>query len=90
VQTEGIIRDYIDSELLSAQGRVAEQFTAETSLYRSGIVDSFGLMSLVQFLETRFGISVLDEEMVPENFENLVAISRFVDSKRGGQSSRTT
>jgi acyl carrier protein len=54
----------------------------ETSLLDSGIIDSTGILELVSFLEREFGIQVQDEEIVPENFENVRSIAAFVERKR--------
>ena len=49
----------------------------------SGLLDSFGVLDLVQFLEQEFGIHVSDEELLPERFESLQAVASFVESKLG-------
>ena len=41
-------------------------------------LDSHNLMRLVAFLETDLGFVVPDEELIPENFENLRAIERML------------
>ena len=52
------------------------------SLLDQGIIDSVGLLSLITFLESAAGIRVPEEEMVPDNFESVVAIEAFVDRLR--------
>jgi len=37
----------------------------------------------VVFLEDSFGISVADEELIPENFQTIDAIAAFVGHKGG-------
>ena len=54
----------------------------DDSLLDSGIIDSLGILEVVQFLESEFGVHVNDEEMMPENFETINGISIFVNSKR--------
>jgi acyl carrier protein len=46
----------------------------QTSLVKSGWVDSFGIVELVSFLEAEYGVTLPDGEVVPENFETLAAI----------------
>jgi acyl carrier protein len=41
-----------------------------------------GVLEVVAFVEQEFGISVADEELVPECFESIAKIARFVDQKR--------
>jgi len=46
-----------------------------------GIIDSLAIMKLVDCLERMYGIKVLDEEIVPENFQTLNSIDEYVKSK---------
>ena len=45
-------------------------------------MDSTGVLELVFFLETTFGISVDDAEMVPENLDSIGAMARYIETKR--------
>lgn len=83
MEIESIIQRYVSAELMEPQGRSIAELSNETPLFRTGIIDSFGLLSLVQYLEQEFSISVRDEEMLPENFENIQTIARLVRSKHG-------
>jgi acyl carrier protein len=47
-----------------------------------GVLDSFGLRSLLSFLDERFGVAVSNTELVAENFQSIETISAFVESKR--------
>lgn len=51
------------------------------SFLEAGIVDSTGVLELVQFLEDTWGFAVKDEEMVPENLDSLASLVRFVNEK---------
>ena len=57
--------------------------SAEASLMQEGIVDSTGLLELIMFLEETYGISIADEELVPENLDTIQNIDRFVSQKLG-------
>ena len=46
----------------------------KASLVKSGMVDSFGIVEIVSFLETEYGVRLPDGDVVPENFENLETI----------------
>jgi acyl carrier protein len=52
------------------------------SFLEAGIIDSTGVLELVHFLEDTFGISVADDEMVPDNLDSLARLAAFVDKKR--------
>lgn len=53
----------------------------DEDLLASDQLDSQGIMELVAFLEEGFGIEVGDEDLVPENFKSVDAISGFVAAK---------
>jgi acyl carrier protein len=53
------------------------------SLLGRGIVDSTGVLEVVAFLESEFGVAVADEEMLPANLDSIDAIAAFVQRKRG-------
>lgn len=59
-----------------------DQLSDEVSLIQKGIVDSTGLLELVGFLEHDLGITVADEDIVPENFDTLSRLVAYVDRKR--------
>ena len=58
-----------------------DAITHEASLLDAGIIDSTGVLELVCFLETTFGIEVGDDEMLPENLDSIRAIAAYVDRK---------
>src|SRR5690606_38097396 len=53
----------------------------DTSLIRGGIVDSTGILELIEFLESAYDIRVSPEELVPANFDS---ISIFLGRKTAG------
>jgi acyl carrier protein len=52
------------------------------SLLEQGIIDSTGVLEIIGFLETTFGIAVEDEEMIPANLDSIEGIARFVERKQ--------
>jgi acyl carrier protein len=50
-------------------------------LLEQGIIDSLGIMKLVLFMEETYGIAVVDEEIVPENFQTVNMMVKFVEQK---------
>lgn len=53
----------------------------ESRLLEEGIIDSLGVLELVDFLQNELGVQVDDEELVPDNFESIDAIVGFAESK---------
>lgn len=58
------------------------KFTPESSLVSSGIIDSMGIMEIVDFLEKELGIVIDDQDIVEGNFESVNSILNFVKSKQ--------
>ena len=54
----------------------------DMSFIDNHLLDSTGFIELIGFIEERFGLQVLDEEMVPENFDGLARIQGYVARKR--------
>lgn len=54
----------------------------DDSLLDAGIVDSTGVLEVIAFVEDTFGISVEDEEMLPENLDSIGRIAGFVTRKK--------
>lgn len=62
-------------------GQEGDGIPPDRSFLESGIIDSTGLLELVSFVEQRYGISIADRELVPENLDSLRSISQFVARK---------
>lgn len=56
--------------------------TDDFPLIESNLVDSLGLFHLVAFVEGEFGVEILDEELIPENFGTISGIAQLIRSKR--------
>lgn len=55
------------------------------SLLDNGIVDSVGVLEMVAWLEQNHGLKVEDQELVPENFDSVERLTRFVERKNGSR-----
>jgi len=78
--TPGRIRNFILNHFPLARQRAVGD---EDPLLRTGIIDSLGILEVVVFIESEFGITIADAELVPESFESIATMSRFVDEKLG-------
>lgn len=77
---EAQVRKFVLENYLFGQ---VEQMPADgESLVESGVIDSTGVLELIDFLESEFDIVVADDEAVPENLDSIECISRFIVSKR--------
>ena len=78
--TETRIREYVRETFPSPEHAVLD---TEDSLFDAGILDSIGVMTLVAWLEKEFSIMVDDDEVIPENFDGIGPLTRYVFAKLG-------
>jgi acyl carrier protein len=55
--------------------------TADLPLVQSGMVDSTGILEIVAFLESKFGVHTADEDLAVDNFGSISTIVKFVLAK---------
>ena len=70
----------VENFLLS---RDASLLRDSDSLTEQGILDSTGALELVTHLEERYGVTVQDEELHPDNLDSIDKIAAFIERKRG-------
>jgi len=49
------------------------------NLLESGIIDSLGVLELVTFFQQEFSVAAADEDLIPENFQNIECMAKFVE-----------
>ena len=72
------IREFILEKFPLARTRGLDDSTA---LLEEGVLDSLGILELVDFLQDDLGVPVEDDDLVPENFGSVQAIADFARSK---------
>ena len=72
------VRNYVVEHFLFGEG---DSLNGDTSFLEEGIIDSTGILELVMFLEETYDIKVEDGELVPENFNTIDNIVRYLDKK---------
>ncbi|HHS96309.1 MAG TPA: acyl carrier protein [Chloroflexi bacterium] len=81
MSVEALIRRYILENFLFTDDESVLQ--DDTSFLEAGVVDSTGVLELVMFVEETFGITVEDEEILPENFDSVSQLAAYVRRKGG-------
>ncbi|HNR51204.1 MAG: acyl carrier protein [Deltaproteobacteria bacterium ADurb.BinA179] len=71
--------DFIKENFI--MGRSDACIDPDESLIESGIMDSTGVLELVEFLEATYEIQIQDEELIPENLETVNNIVNFLKTK---------
>jgi acyl carrier protein len=71
---KGVILEYVIEEYADEDDDVGY----DTPLISGGLVDSFSMVSLKRFLETRYKISIPDDKATPEAFDTVTKIEVLV------------
>lgn len=53
------------------------------SFLEKGVIDSTGVLELVDYIEETFGIKIDDEELIPDNLDSLDKLTNFITEKIG-------
>jgi acyl carrier protein len=77
------VRTYVRENFLYAKPDAA--LADDASLLEQGVIDSMGVVELVEFLQGTFGIHVEDDEITEDNLGTIRAIARYVLQKRNGK-----
>lgn len=81
MQLKSDIRGFIIDNFL--YGQDDHKIGDDVSFLASGIIDSTGVLELVSFIEEKYGISVEDEELIPDNLDSIQKLSDFILKKQG-------
>jgi acyl carrier protein len=76
-----IIREFVVTNYLL--GDETHVFTDDESFLESGIMDSTGILELIEFVEETYNLKIEDAELLPENLDSVDNICDFVMKKRG-------
>lgn len=71
----------IKNYILEASLSDAKDINEDTMIFDDGLLDSMGLLFLIEFLKEEYDVEVNDEELNPKNFESINSIADFVESK---------
>jgi len=81
------IRTFITENFLASSN--FQNLEDTTSFLENNIVDSTGVLEIIQFIEDTYGISIADEELVPENLDSIENLTSFVMRKLGEQNEQS-
>jgi acyl carrier protein len=77
------VRKFINDNFLFREG--LDAIADDASFLDAGIIDSTGVLELVSYLEDTWGITVADDEMLPENFDSIRGIVAYLQRKRAAR-----
>ena len=73
------VSDFILNE--SMDSKDVECLDCDEDLISEGIIDSMAIVKLLGFVEETFLIEIEDDELLPENFETINAITNLIGNK---------
>lgn len=81
MEIESLLRRYIVEHFLPSAG--IDSFNDSDSFLETGIIDSTGMLELLEFIEETFDFRVEDDEIIPSNLDSLKNLVAFVQRKIG-------
>ena len=78
IQVKQHIRNHIIESFLFGSNGLGDR----DSFLEHGVVDSTGVLELVLFVEEAFSITVEDDELLPDNFDSISDLARYVALKQ--------
>jgi len=79
MQVKREIKNYIVESFL--YGQDDNTIDDDVSFLENGIIDSTGVLELVSFVQDTYGITVTDDELIPDNFDTLNKLELFIMKK---------
>jgi len=79
--TEGVMA-FLNQAATEARTSVPDR---NSSLFLSGVLDSFTLVDFVTVLESECNIKIDDTDLRPENFDTIAKVEAFVSRVKGAQ-----
>ncbi len=77
--TEREVRRFLADNFILDDGGAG--LGADESLTQAGVLDSMGVLELIMFVEERFGVTIPDEDTLPENLDSVSRIVAYVERR---------
>lgn len=81
MKNQETIKNEIKNYIIEASLSDANAIKDDTLVFETGLLDSMGLLFLIEFLNEKYSVEVNDEELNPKNFESINTIVSFVNDK---------
>ena len=73
------VRHFIQDSFL------VDDFSDDDSFLGTGLIDSLGIVQLVSFVESQYGMKVPDTDLVPSNFDSVANLAAYVERRSRDQ-----
>ncbi|MBU1087124.1 MAG: acyl carrier protein [Candidatus Omnitrophica bacterium] len=74
------IKEFIINNFL--MGADSANIQNDTSFLEEGVIDSTGILELVEFIQETFTITIEDEELIPDNLDSIDKAASFIQRKQ--------
>ncbi len=75
-----VVREFVVENFLYGDD---DELSDDTSFLENGIIDSTGVLELVEFIEDTFDLDIDNADLVPENLDSLEKVTAYIVSKTG-------
>jgi D-alanine--poly(phosphoribitol) ligase subunit 2 len=72
------LTDYLEESLMF---EFSDKITQESDLFKAGIIDSYGYIKLIRYLQTEFGVTFSEEEILDNIFVSLQSLAECLERK---------
>lgn len=76
------IKETVRNYIIDATFIDKEKIKDNSLIFKEGIFDSMGFVTLLGFIEDEFGVQPVDADLVEENFESIEAITDYILQKQ--------
>ena len=80
MEIKDVLRQYFRTYLRAGE---SQDLQDDTALLSSGIIDSIGVVGLIDFIENRFKIEFMPREIGRDSLETIDSIEKVIKAKLG-------
>lgn len=62
----------------------------DTAFMETGLIDSMGILRVVDFIERTYGVKLKEDQFIPENLDSIQCITGFLNRTIGTQNPNPT
>ena len=81
--TETRIRDFLIQDVL--YDKELRELGPDENLLEKGLLDSLAILKVVTFCEEEFGVTIPDQDVLPDHMESVRAIAALVERVRAAR-----
>ena len=74
-----VLRTYLITNYLPHSG--AADLKDDQDLFDTGVLDSASALDVLFYVEKQFGVSVPDDDFIPENFASVAATAAYIGNR---------